>query len=256
LHGENLALQNTDWQFDLKIGAGLSYFGRSLMTIAAAEAPTQSISPGTSETSTSKAIGEHRVLLHGISWEGYLQILNALPQSRGARLTYDDGVLEITVPLEIHEFSGRLIERLICTLVELMGLRIKTMGSTTMNYPSFKKGAEPDNAYYIQNQPLVKGRKVDFTQDPPPDLVVEVDITHTDIAKNQFYAKLGVPEFWRFDGTVWRIYQLQCGEYTEVEISPTFPQAPKERLYTFLDEAKEDEVEAVYSLRAWWQEQS
>jgi Uma2 family endonuclease len=201
------------------------------------------------------SIGENRVLLHGISWEAYLQILDALPQTRAARLTYDDGVLEITVPLEIHEFSRCLIERFIVTLVEMMGLRVKTMGSTTMNYPNLKKGAEPDNAYYIQNQPLVKGRDVDFKQDPPPDLVVEVDITHTDIAKNEFYAKLGVPEFWRFDGKVWRIYELQAKKYVEVNFSPTFPAVPKERLYAFLEEAKEDEMEAVYSLRAWWQAQ-
>jgi Uma2 family endonuclease len=200
-------------------------------------------------------VGEQRVVLRGLSWDGYLQILNALPQARGARLTYDDGVLEITVPLESHEFSGRLIERFIVTLIESMGLKIKTMGSTTMNYPNLKKGAEPDNAYYLQNQPLVKGRKVDFSQDPPPDLVVEVDITHTDIAKNQFYATLGVPEFWRFNGKVWRIYQLQEKVYVEVEASPTFPQVPKERLYTFLEQAKEDEIEAVQDLRSWWQSQ-
>jgi Uma2 family endonuclease len=199
-------------------------------------------------------IGEQRVVIRGISWDAYLQILNALPQSRGSRLTYDDGTLEITEPLELHEFSGRLIERLIFTLIEVLGLRIKTMGSTTMNYPNLKKGAEPDNAYYIQNQPLVKGRNVDFSQDPPPDLVVEVDITHTDIAKNQFYASLGVPEFWRFNGKVWRIYQLQEGVYIEVKLSPTFPQVPKERLYSFLNEAKEDEVEAVRSLRSWLQQ--
>jgi Uma2 family endonuclease len=200
-------------------------------------------------------VGEQRVVLRGLSWEAYLQILDALPQARGARLTYDDGVLEITVPLESHEFSGRLIERFIVTLIESMGLKIKTMGSTTMNYPNLKKGAEPDNAYYLQNQPLVKGRKVDFSQDPPPDLVVEVDITHTDIAKNQFYASLGVPEFWRFNGKVWRIYQLQEQVYVEVEVSPTFPQVAKERLYTFLAQAKEDEIEAVQNLRSWWQSQ-
>ena len=136
-----------------------------------------------------------------------------------------------------------------------MGMRMKTMGSTTMNYPRLRKSAEPDNAYYIQNQPLVKGRNVNFSQDPPPDLVVEVDITHSDIAKNQFYASIGVPELWRFNGKVWRIYQLQQGGYVEVEVSPNFPQAPKERLYTFLKEAKEDEIEAVQSLRAWWQGQ-
>jgi Uma2 family endonuclease len=197
-------------------------------------------------------IGEQRAVIRGLSWDAYLQILDALPQSRGSRLTYDDGTLEITVPLELHEFSSRLIERFIVTLIELMGLRIKTMGSTTMNYPNLKKGAEPDNAYYIDNQSLVKGRNVDFSQDPPPDLVVEVDITHTDIAKNQFYASLEVPEFWRFNGKVWRIYQLQEGVYVEIEFSPTFPQVPKERLYTFLNEAKEDEVDAVRSLRSWW----
>ncbi len=198
-------------------------------------------------------MGEQRVALRGLSWEAYLQILDALPQARGSRLTYDDGVLEITVPSELHEFSGRSIERFIVTLIEVMGLKIKTMGSTTMNYPTLKKGAEPDNAYYIQNQPLVKGRNVDFSQDPPPDLVVEVDITHTDIAKNQFYASLGVPEFWRFNGKVWRIYQLQEQVSVEVEFSPTFPQVPKERLYTFLEQAKEDEIAAVQNLRSWWQ---
>ena len=199
-------------------------------------------------------IGEQRVVIRGVSWEAYMQILNALPQARGSRLTYDDGVLEITMPLEEHEFYGRLIERFILTLVELLDLRLKTMGSTTMNYPYLKKGAEPDNAYYIQNQPLVKGRNVDFAQDPPPDLVVEVDITHTDIQKNQFYASIGVPEFWRFNGKVWRVYQLQEGVYVEVETSPTFPLVPKEWLYQFLEQAREDEIEAVQSLRAWFQQ--
>ena len=31
---------------------------------------------------------------------------------------------------------------------------------------------------------------------------------------------------------------------------------PKERLYAFLEEAKEDEIEAVRSLRTWWQQSS
>jgi Uma2 family endonuclease len=203
-----------------------------------------------------QSAGEQRVVLRGISWAAYLQILHALPNSRRARLTYDDGVLEITMPSELHEFSRSLIDIFIRTLIEVMGLRLKTMGSTTMNYPHLKKGAEPDNAYYIQNQPLVKGRTVDFSQDPPPDLVIEVDITHTDIAKNQFYSGLGIPEFWRFDGQVWRIYQLQEQVYVEVKSSPIFPQVPKEQLYVFLAEAQEDEIDAVRSLRAWWQQQN
>jgi Uma2 family endonuclease len=199
-------------------------------------------------------LGEQRVVIRGLSWDAYLEVLHAFPQSRGCRLTYDAGVLEITMPLEEHEFSSRLIECFIRTLVELMGLRMKTMGSTTMKYPNLLKGSEPDSAYYIQNQPSVKGRNVDFASDPPPDLVVEVDITHTDIEKNKFYAAIGVPEFWRFNGKVWRIYQLRDGSYVEVESSPTFPLVPKERLIDFLQEAREDEIAAVRSLRAWFQQ--
>jgi Uma2 family endonuclease len=197
------------------------------------------------------SLGEQRVVLWNISWEGYLQLLEILPQSRGSRLTYDNGVLEITMPLEDHEFARCLIECFVRALVESLDLRIKTMGSTTMNYPQLRKGAEPDNAYYIQNQALVTGRNVDFTQDPPPDLVIEVDITHTDIQKNAFYAGVGVPEFWRFNGKVWRIYQLQAGVYVEVSASPTFPTVPKEWLYEFLKLAKDDEVQAVKALRSW-----
>ncbi|NJN72896.1 MAG: Uma2 family endonuclease, partial [Limnothrix sp. RL_2_0] len=188
-------------------------------------------------------------------WDDYLVIVETLPYSRNAHLTYDNGTLEITVPLEDHEFYRSLIEYFIRGLVELMGLPIKAMGSTRLNYPNQNKSAEPDNAYYIQNQPLVKGRNVDFTKDPPPDLVVEVDITHTDISKNQFYSELGVPEFWRFNGKEWRIYQLNDGIYVEIEQSPTFPMIPKEKLYEFLTKAKENEVDAMRGLRTWWEEQ-
>jgi Uma2 family endonuclease len=209
--------------------------------VAAAPEPKVDVRP---------AIGEERLVLRDITWDGYLQILAALPESRGARLTYDDGVLEITAPLEEHEFSADNIAYFLLTLVELMGLRLKSMGSTTMKYPGLKKGAEPDKAFYIQNHALVQGRTVDFAQDPPPDLVVEVDITHTDIQKNQFYARLAVPEFWRFNGKILRIYQLQNHVYVEVDRSPTFPQMPKEWLYDFLKTAKQDEIEAVQALRS------
>jgi Uma2 family endonuclease len=198
-------------------------------------------------------IGEQRVVFQGVTWASYLQILAALPSNRGSRLTYDDGLLEITMPLEDHEFCGRLIERFIITLVELLDLDVKTMGSTTINYPQLQKGAEPDNAYYIQNADAVAGRNVDFAIDPPPDLIVEVDIAHTDILKNKFYAQLAVPEFWRFNGQVLSIYQLQQGEYVEIDRSPTFSQVPKEWLYEFLATAKQKEKLAVKELRSRWQ---
>ena len=79
----------------------------------------------------------------------------------------------------------------------------------------------------------------------------EVDITHTDINKLRLYAAMGVPEFWRYNGVIWRIYCLQNGEYPEVQVSPTFPQVEKSQLYEFLSVARQSETTAERNLRAW-----
>ena len=199
-------------------------------------------------------IGEQRVVFRDIAWQDYQQLLKIFGDKRAATLIFDRGTLEITMPLEEHEFSARLIERLIIILAVELGLKIKTMGSTTLDRSDLNRGAEPDNAYYIQNQPLVAGRTVDLATDPPPDLVVEIDITHTDINKPGLYASMGVPEFWRYDGREWRIYQLENSEYLEVSVSPTFPILPKEKLYEFLAAAQIDEVAAEVNFRNWVKE--
>jgi Uma2 family endonuclease len=196
-------------------------------------------------------VGEKRVVLRNLSWQDYQAIRLAVRESRNAHLTYDRGVLEITMPLEIHEFAAELIGLFVRVLVTELGLKIKSIRSTTLEREDLDRSPEPDNAYYIQNQPLVAGKIVDLRTDPPPDLVVEVDITHTDIDKLKLYASMGVPEFWRYNGEVWRIYQLQGEHYQEVETSPTFPVVPKEWLYEFLVQAQQDEVAAEAMLRSW-----
>ena len=196
--------------------------------------------------------GEKRVTLRGLTWQNYQQIITNLPQNRAAQLTYDCGTLEISMPLEDHESSRCLIELFIRILVVELGMKMKTMGSTTLNREDLDRGSEPDNAYYIQNQPKVAGKKVNLQEDPPPDLIVEVDITHTDIDKNRLYASMGVPEFWRYNGQELSIYQLgNEGYYIEIDNSPTFPIIEKSDLYRFLAEAALDEVEAELNFRQW-----
>ena len=203
------------------------------------------------ELNTEQIRGEKRVVFNHLSWLSYRQILQALGENNRAHLFYDRGTLEITMPLEEHEFYRELIGLFIRILVVELGLKIKSMGSTTLAREDLERGAEPDNAYYIQNQAKVLGKRINLTEDPPPDLVVEVDITHTDINKLELYARLGVPELWRFNGEIWRIYRLEKGVYQEEEFSPTFPLVPKTKLYEFLATAKEDEVKAEKNLRAW-----
>ncbi len=211
---------------------------------------------------TPQPVGEKRVAFHHLNWQAYQQILQALGDRRGARLTYDRGKLEITMPLEDHEFAAELIGRFVYFLVTELGQKIKSMRSTTLEREDLDRSPEPDHAFYIQNWPAVAGRNVDFATDPPPDLVLEVDITHTDIDKVKLYAALGVPEFWRYNGRLWRIYQLQSNaqseglsqRYSETETSAIFPFVTKHVLYQFLAQARQDEVAAEQTLRYWVRE--
>jgi Uma2 family endonuclease len=178
---------------------------------------------------------EKRVTFYDVSWQAYEAILAALGDKRSALLTYYKGTLEIMSPLEDHENPKEVIGDFIKILVDEGNfVGIKSMGSTTLNYPQLRVGAEPDQCYYIANEPQVRGKTVDLQIDPPPDLVLEVDITHTDIDKNALYAEMGVSEFWRYNGEVLTIYCLQSGVYKAVEVSPTFPWVTKEQLYEFI----------------------
>jgi Uma2 family endonuclease len=204
-----------------------------------------------SECGVIAPIGEKRITLRNLDWQAYQQLRKLLENRSRVRFIYDRGTVELTMPLEEHESAAQLIDLFIRILVVELGLKIKSMGSTTLDREDLDRSAEPDKEYYIQNQPKVSGRLVDFSQDPPPDLVVEVDITHTDIKKNLLYAKLGIPEFWRFNGEEWRIYQLQEQAYVECDRSPTFPIIEKADLYRFLTAAQQDEVSAELEFRAW-----
>ncbi len=200
-----------------------------------------------------KTIGaESRVLLRNIVWNVYEIILNARGEYRNPRLSYYQGRLELMAPLEEHESASNLIDKFINILTEEKEIDLKSLASTTLNRPDLSAGAEPDQCYYVKNEPLVRGKIIDLNTDPPPDLVIEVDITHTDINKNALYKDLGVPEFWRFDGKVLTIYSLFEGQYQEMEASPIFPGITKEMLYQFLENAQQHgETSAKRSFRSW-----
>jgi Uma2 family endonuclease len=129
----------------------------------------------------SNAVGEKRVVFHGLDWSAYQQLQALLKERTRARLTYDRGTLEITMPSQPHEFAAEMIGLFIRILVVELGLKLMSLRSTILDRADLDRGAVPDNGYYIHNQPKVAGREINLTTDPPPDLVVEVDISHTNI---------------------------------------------------------------------------
>ena len=197
-------------------------------------------------------IAEKRNTFYHVSWRSYEQILDALGDNRASHITYYKGTMEIMTPLEEHESASDRIGIFIHILTEELNLNLKSLGSTTLKRPDLETGGEPDKCYYIQNEPAVRGKKVDLAVAPPPDLVIEVDITHTDINKKKLYQDMKVPEFWRYNGKILIIYHLNQSQYQEAETSATFPWLAKSMIYEFLAQCNtQGETQAKRSLRTW-----
>jgi len=198
-----------------------------------------------------------RVVLHDVSWQTYQALLSDMGDHRSSRLAYDRGVLEITMPSDLHEFIKRLLERIVTTLTEELNLKVRSIGSVTLDREDLSQGVEPDSGFYIQNASHIRGRKLDLVNNPPPDLVVEVDITSVSTRRLKIYKQLQVPEVWRCTAQAIEIKHLQNGEYTSHEYSLAFPMVSAVTIQQFLEQGKDtdDDNEVVRSLRSWIQQQ-
>jgi Uma2 family endonuclease len=88
-----------------------------------------------------------------------------------------------------------------------------------------ESGVEPDECFYIQNAAAIRGKdRIDLTNDPPPDLAIEID--NTSPTSLSSYQALKVPEVWRYNGRLLQINVLQEGKYVEANVSPNFTSFP------------------------------
>jgi Uma2 family endonuclease len=198
-----------------------------------------------------------RVILHGVSWETYERLLADFEDSHAAHFAYDQGVLEIMVLSLQHEEPNRTLSLLVEVLAEELGVDVRRLGSTTFKRRDLSKGFEPDSCFYIQNEDRVKGKKeIDLTVDPPPDLLIEIDISSPSLDKLPIYARLGVPEVWRYDGSRVHILQLEVGQYREVEHSIAFPLLTSTDATQFLEKSLELRSTAwLRQVREWVRQQ-
>ncbi len=198
-----------------------------------------------------------RLVLYDVPWNHYERLLRVFDE-RHLRLTYDEGILEIMTLSPRHEGISYLLGRFVDVLTEEMSLPVKAGRSMTMRRRKKEKGLEADNCYWIANAPRMRHKdKINFKVDPPPDLALETDITHSSLNRLAIYAALKIPEVWRFDGKEVFFYVLgPSGRYIKVEFSPTFPFLKPQDILRFLAlRSTQDENEIVRAFRAWVQKQ-
>lgn len=197
---------------------------------------------------------ESRVVLRNVSWATYDSLLADHADTSAPRFVFDQGVLEIMSPLPEHERYKRAIESLMDVLALEQNVSIdSSFGSTTFRSQDMQRGFEPDACFYIENEPRVRGRStVDLSKDPPPDVVVEIDITSPSLAKFPVYAAFGVPEVWRYDGERVEIWVLREQGYEEASESEALPIVSAGVLWELLEKSKRlERLEWLRRVRDW-----
>jgi Uma2 family endonuclease len=164
------------------------------------------------------------LVLRDCSWDEYERLLDDLSDRPALRVTYDRGTLEIMSPKAEHEKYARFIDDLVRIVCDRRQMELEKVGSTTWKHRQLARGTEPDASYYVASAGRVIGKRtIDLESDPPPDLVVEIDVTNESLGKFSLYAALAVPELWRYDGRTMQFYELAGEGYRAIDHSRCLP---------------------------------
>ncbi len=163
------------------------------------------------------------VTLRYQTWADYEAILASRRDDAAIKIRFDAHTQEISImaPMAGH---GRRIDSLVDLVKALLRHQARDWDSShPLTLKRFQEaGAEPDACFYIQNwQALLGKERLDLSQDPPPDLAIEVDLTS--LTSLNVYQTLAVPELWIYRQGALMIYVLTPEGYQDSLTSPTFP---------------------------------
>ena len=193
----------------------------------------------------SKQPSTDRVIIPNVSWATYVGLLKDLGGRRAPRLAYDQGILEIMSPHAEHEDASWTLASIVDIVLEEVGIDSRNVGATTFKKDDQERGFQPDSCFYVQNLDRVWGKKkLDINIDPPPDLVIEVDLTNDSFNKFPLYAAMGVPEVWRFEGRL-EIWILDKNQYVRHATSKVIPVVNEEIVSELM------ELSLTEKRRAW-----
>ena len=155
------------------------------------------------------------------TWEDY-QILLEKRRKSLPRIKYRQGEILLMSPLPQHGRQAHIIAVIITILLDYLGQNYDTFTPMTMDLPKVS-GIEPDYSFYIDNWQFAVGKnRINWSIEPPPDLVLEIDVTsYTDVND---YLPYQVSEVWIYKQNKLRIYAFNNNSYILVSSSRYFPQ--------------------------------
>lgn len=133
-------------------------------------------------------VGEQRLLISQVSWDLYRRMRQEITQ-RSLRLSYSEGMLEVMIIGHQHERYKKLLAKLVECIVLERNIPISSGGSMTFQRDDLEKGLEPDECWWIAHESSIRGKaEFDFLVDPPSDLAVEVEVSHSLVGRISIYA--------------------------------------------------------------------
>jgi Uma2 family endonuclease len=171
----------------------------------------------------------------------------------GPRLKCFEGSVTLVSPGMPHEEAAERLATVVVTLCLELHVKYKALASTTWTLP-FGSGDiayEADKAYYIQSHGTEQ-------RNHPPDLVIEVVVSHPEKKALQAGALLKIPEMWVFNLPLRQLtfHHLTArgksrGSYRPMPRSRAFPVLTSAEVLERLDDPATDDGAFHEGCRAW-----
>jgi Uma2 family endonuclease len=180
---------------------------------------------------TLRRIHSDVTVMYKVPYKVYAR-LTEVHENRHLKMAYHDGILEIVSPrLRHHEEPAVKFRWIVTAICRHQRTKFKCTAGTTFKRgggePLKGVGKEADDSFYFASlDRLPTDREPDLEGgDPPPDLWIEVDNRVSSRRRLPVYARLGVPEVWRYRSTSKKLQFLRLveGSYEPIELSLAFP---------------------------------
>ena len=188
----------------------------------------------------------------------YDRISEAIGEKQRVFVAFDGKDIEIMTKGPVHEDFRHRITDFLSIVPAACGIRSRQLGETTWKRYKIKRGLEADQCVFFDPDKLavlIKGPAAssnDLAQYPNPDLAVEIDISPSKVDRPGIYARLKVPEVWRFNGDIVVIEQLgPDGKYTAAERSLWIPVRASDLRRWLVEEDASDDVKWKRRLAKW-----